>query len=158
MTRSTSAIALILSTSAILAACMPDEEITDSDEQALVDADEDPGIAAVADSAAVAGKTPRPTKPPKLDAARSIGATAVFSCGAAVPPGHWGMCGTLWFGETSIVISNPNPTFAWVWVQYLNDWVGIYPYDSYRLYRWFWGADQYAYNWPGNSGSIVVSH
>jgi hypothetical protein len=99
-----------------------------------------------------------PKGPPPLVDSSGPTANAVFGCGQYTPPGHWGMCGSLFMGETWLRIRNPNSTIVWAWVEYLQEWVGIHPYSEFLLIRWFWGANQYVYNWEWNPGPIVVSH
>lgn len=67
---------------------------------------------------------------------------AVLDCGSTAQPGEAVECGTTFFGDSTIVVHNPNPGKVEVPLEYQGGrhWITIEPYGEYRLVMWFWGS------------------
>ena len=100
-------------------------------------------------TAEITGKPPGEARPEPFG--------AVYGCGSWIGYGDWVLCGTVFLGESTLRIYNPNGFTAYAKVSYVGETaVAIPPGQTFFLVRWFWGQNLWVQN--VGPGMIHVGH
>ncbi|WP_437753584.1 hypothetical protein [Sorangium sp. So ce1389] len=103
----------------------------------------------------------RPSDPLASADGEQIGAASealTFSCGATIYPGDVVRCGTYFLGETKICIVNNTGALGSAYMNRVEQYFGVYPYNRTCVYQWFWGEPVSVENTSAPGIPLTVSH
>ncbi|WP_437785620.1 hypothetical protein [Sorangium sp. So ce1097] len=103
----------------------------------------------------------RPSDPLTSAGGEQIGAASealTFSCGATIYKGDVVRCGTYLLGETKICIVNNTNTLGTAYMNRVEEYFGVYPYNRTCVYQWFWGNPVSVENTSDPDIPLTVSH
>ncbi|XXY53263.1 hypothetical protein WME91_19220 [Sorangium sp. So ce269] len=103
----------------------------------------------------------RPSEPLTSADGEQIGAASealTFSCGATIYRGDVVRCGTYFLGETKICIVNKTNTLGSAYMNRVEQYFGVYPYNRTCVYQWFWGEPVSVENTSDPDVPLTVSH